>query len=68
VAVVPQLPREHQAQASAPFTERRMNSFLLTKLALEDNQTFDAVLTEESRKVLPNLQGQGSMLRVLAAE
>jgi len=66
-AVVP--PRvEPPAQVRAALSEKRMNPFLLTQLALEDNRKFGAVMSEESRKVLPTLQGRGSMLRVFAAE
>jgi hypothetical protein len=60
-------PSERQTQVAA-FTEKRMNPFLLTQLALEDNSTFNAVMSEESRRVLPSLQGQESTLRALAAE
>jgi hypothetical protein len=66
--IVPQVTSEPQPQESPAFIEKRMNPFLLTKLALEDNRTFNAVLTDESRRVLPSLRGQQSTLRVLAAE
>lgn len=66
--IIPQPPSERQTQVSAAFTEKRMNPFLLTQLALEDNKTFNEVMSEESRRVLPSLQGQESTLRVLAAE
>ena len=66
--IVPQVTSKPQPQESPAFIEKRMNPFLLTKLALEDNKTFNAVLTDESRRVLPSLRGQQSTLRVLAAE
>jgi hypothetical protein len=66
--MVPEAAREQQTQVSAMFGENRMNPFLMTRLALEDKRAFDAMLTENSRRVLPSLQGQESMLRVLASD
>ena len=40
----------------------------LTKLALEDNERFEALLVERSRNVLPGFQGKNSTLAVLAKE
>jgi len=46
---------------------RRFPSALaLTRLALEDNEKLDSVLADQSREVLPTVQGKQSMLRVLA--
>ena len=66
--IVPKAAREQQTQVRTRFGEKRMNPFLMTRLALEDHQAFDAILTEDSRRVLPGLQGQESMLRVLASD
>jgi hypothetical protein len=66
--MVPQEASDPQPLLSIKFGPKTMNTFLLTKLALEDTKTFSAVLTEESRRVLPSLQGQESTLRVLAEE
>jgi hypothetical protein len=50
-------------------TKSRYESTLaLTRLALTDNAKFEAVLSEESRKVLPTVQGERSMLKVLAKD
>ena len=65
---VPQAASDSQPRQSIEFGPKTMNTFLLTRLALEDSKTFSAVLTEESRRVLPSLQGQESTLRVLAEE
>jgi hypothetical protein len=46
----------------------RTNPFSLTKLALEDEQRFEAQLDAESRQVLPSFQGNQSTLRSLAKE
>jgi hypothetical protein len=44
------------------------NAIALVKLALEDNERFDAFLIEQSRTVLPSFQQDGSALAVLAKE
>jgi hypothetical protein len=64
----PQEASDPQPLLSIEFGPKTMNTLLLTKLALEDSKTFSAMLTEESRRVLPSLQGQESTLRVLAEE
>jgi hypothetical protein len=46
----------------------RINTLALTKLALDDSKAFDAVLTDESRNMFPNMRGEQSALRVLAKE
>jgi hypothetical protein len=49
--------------------ERRYPSALtLTRLALEDNKKLDSVLADQSREVLPTVQGKQSTLRVLAKD
>lgn len=45
-----------------------MSTPVLTKLALDDSEAFDALLTDESRDGLPSMQGERSALRVLAKE
>jgi hypothetical protein len=55
-------------RGEARVEERRANSILLTKLALEDPKRFEEQLEAESRDVLPDLRGQQSTLRVLAKE
>jgi hypothetical protein len=40
----------------------------LTTLALADNKRFETLLAEESRKSLPNFQGEQSTLKVLAKD
>ncbi len=66
--VVPQASNARPAASRAALVEKRMNTFLLTQLALEDSQAFDAFMSDESRRVLPSLQGQDSMLQILAVE
>jgi hypothetical protein len=48
--------------------QRELNNVQLTWLALDDEEKFDEVLSEQSRRVLPDLQGERSTLRVLAKE
>jgi hypothetical protein len=43
-------------------------AFALTTLALADEERFETLLAEESRKSLPSFQGEQSMLRVLAKD
>jgi hypothetical protein len=40
----------------------------LTTLALADNERFETLLAEESRKSLPSFQGEQSTLKVLAKD
>ena len=65
---VPLKPLIAELQRSIPSSHKPLSTFLLTKLALADNKRLNAVLTEESRRVLPSLQGQESTLRVFAGE
>jgi len=51
-----------------PAAMVRTNPFSLTKLALEDEQRFEAQLDAESRQVLPSFQGNQSSLRAFAKE
>jgi hypothetical protein len=46
----------------------QLNAVALTKLALEDNERFDALLADHSRTVLPSFERENSTLRVLAKE
>jgi hypothetical protein len=45
-----------------------LNAITLTKLALEDNEHFEALLVDRSQTVLPSFQGENSTLRVLAKD
>ena len=45
-----------------------LNAIALTKLALEDNEHFEALLADRSQTALPSFQGENSTLRVLAKE
>jgi hypothetical protein len=45
-----------------------LNGIALTRLALEDNEGFEALLADRSRTALPSFQGEDSTLRVLAKE
>ena len=47
---------------------RHRTTVALTKLALSDNEGFETLLTEESRKSLPNFREEQSALRVLAKD
>jgi len=54
-----------------PTTAKRasnLNAIALTKLALEDNEHFEALLADRSQTALPSFQGENSSLRVLAKE
>ena len=57
------------AKTKSVTSERRYASTVaLTRLALEDNERLDAMLADESRKLLPAFQGEQSTLKVLAKE
>ena len=44
------------------------SSLALTRLALEDSEKLDSVLADQSRHVLPLVQGKESTLKVLAKD
>jgi hypothetical protein len=56
------------ADVNVPTNSRYESTLVLTRLALTDNAKLEAILSEESRKVLPNVQGEQSMLKVLAKD
>ena len=43
-----------------------LNAIALTRLALEDNEHFEALLADRSQTALPSFEGETSTLRVLA--
>jgi hypothetical protein len=47
---------------------RKKTAFELTRVALEDSAAFEAAVEQESREILPRLDGPDSALRVLAKE
>ncbi len=55
-------------KAEARVEQRKTNTILLTKLALEDPKRFEEELEADSRRELPDLQGARSTLRVLTKE
>jgi len=55
-------------KVEAIVEQRKTNTILLTKLALEDPIRFEEELEADSRRVLPDLQGAQSTLRVLTKE
>ncbi len=58
-----------QPEQSSTFPpQKKLSAVQLTKLALENSHDFDLYLLEQSRDVLPSLQGENSTLRVLATE
>jgi hypothetical protein len=59
-------PEKPRIQAIRNMPQTHMSTPVLTKLALDDSKAFDALLTNESRTVLPSMQGEQSALRVLA--
>jgi hypothetical protein len=65
---VPSKPLISGLQRSVPSSHNPVSTFLLTKLALDDNKRFNEALTEESRRVLPSMQGKESTLRIFAGE
>jgi hypothetical protein len=52
-------------RVEARVDEKRANPILLTELVLQDPKRFEEQLEAESQRVLPDLQGQQSTLRVL---
>lgn len=68
-ARAPRAPVEAQrVRIDIRLEERRPNTIALTKLALENENQFEAQLDAESRTVLPDFQGQQGTLRVFAKE
>lgn len=65
-------PKEVANLQASKVSVRREQEFestpALTKLALTDNKEFESLLADESRKVLPAVQGEQSTLRVLARD
>jgi hypothetical protein len=58
-----------QPERSSTFPpQKKLSALELTKLALENSHDFDLYLLQQSRDVLPALQGENSTLRVLASE
>jgi hypothetical protein len=61
------LSRRHVLPATA-VRASNLNAITLTRLALDDNEHFEALLADRSRTVLPSFQGENSTLRILAKE
>lgn len=68
LADAPQLATLQASRPIASTPQLHMSTPVLTKLALDDSQAFDALLTNESRTRLPRMQSERSALRVLAKE
>lgn len=66
---MPAGPRVISERGSVGFRPpMRISTLALTKLALDDSEAFDAVLTDESRNMFPKMREERSALRVLAKE
>lgn len=50
------------------MSQTHLSTPALTKLALDDEEAFDALLADESRNALPSMRSDQSALRVLAKE
>ena len=61
------LSRPHVLPTTA-VRANNLNAIALTRLALDDNEHFEALLADRSRTVLPSFQGENSTLQVLAKE
>ena len=48
--------------------QTRMNTLALTKFAFDDSAAFDALMIDESRAMLPDVNGQQGALLALAKE
>jgi hypothetical protein len=59
--------RRHILPTTAVRTSN-LNAIALTRLALENNEHFEALLADRSQTALPSFQGENSTLRVLAKE
>jgi hypothetical protein len=59
---------ELRVPPKTPVQRRNLDAISLTRLALEDNESFEVLLANESRTVLPSFRGAHSTLRVLAKE
>jgi hypothetical protein len=62
------VPATQQILSRTELGQSDLNVIALTKLALEDEERFEALLVDKSRTVLPNFQGKNSVLRVLTKE
>jgi len=60
--------RIQPANVSAGIQRRPQSTIALTRLALDDGNKLDALLDEESRRSLPNVQEEHGALRVLAKD
>ena len=54
--------------ATTAVRASNLNTIALTRLALEDNEDFEALLADRSQTALPSFQGENSTLRILAKE
>lgn len=62
------IPLQFQVESQIFAGSNRPSIVELTRLAIENPAEFDAVLTAESRGLLPGFNSEDSMLRVLAKE
>jgi len=65
---VPPAPQVATAQRNSTDDTPSMNAIRLTRLALEDEQTFEAQLDDQSRRVLPSFPEEQRRLNFLAKE
>ncbi len=57
-----------QVLSSTALGQSNLNAIALTRLALEDDEHYEALLADKSRTVLPSFEGENSTLRVLTKE
>ena len=58
----------HPSELVVTPSHKKLSGPALIRLALENSQEFDSYLLDESRNVLPDLQGENSTLRILVKE
>ena len=56
----------HSARAALIRSQPRPSTIALTRLAIEEQTAFDAVITSDSQAMFPSMQEERSALRVLA--
>ncbi|MSO23840.1 MAG: hypothetical protein EXQ58_11475 [Acidobacteria bacterium] len=57
-----------QVLSSTALGQSNLNAIALTRLPLEDDEHYGALLADKSRTVLPSFEGESSTLRVLTKE
>ena len=55
----------HDLQPAKTQTFKRVSTLVLTQAALEDQRTFEAIMTSQAQAMFPPMDGEQSALRIL---